>query len=94
MPSRFCYLLPDGGDVPSRNLKELEMNSQNIVNAWEFGDGVIVQIPQENGTFTTFSGMVIGTNEDGQVEVSPSSGGKGTVLCQPSWLYSEGWLDG
>lgn len=55
---------------------------------WDFGDSVIVQIPLDNGAFSTFNGTVAGVKEDGQIEVYRNNRG-GVVLCRPEWVYSD-----
>ena len=62
------------------------------VNPWMPGDCVIVQIPGEDGCFKTFSGIVVEVLASGCVEVSPKNIGE-NVICQPEWLYPEGWLE-
>lgn len=61
-------------------------------NLWNTGDPVIVQAPQQDGTFETFTGTVVEVVENGQVEVSPSTPNMENIICQPEWLYPEGWL--
>ena len=64
--------------------------SQNV-NPWMVGDCVIVQIPEDDGCFKTFSGVIVDPEAPGGIEVSPSRNGE-NVICQPEWLYPEGWL--
>lgn len=63
------------------------------VAAWMPGDYAIVQIPEEGGCFKTFSGVVVEVLDNGCIEVSPIKKSGDNVICQPEWLYPEGWLN-
>ncbi len=62
------------------------------MNAWNLGDQVTVQVPQQDGTFDTFTGVVVEVKENGLIEVSPSKPNAGNIDCKSEWLYPEGWL--
>ena len=62
------------------------------INAWNMGDQVIVQVPQDDGTFDTFDGQVVEVKENGLIEVSPFKANAGTIDCRPEWVYPEDWL--
>lgn len=62
------------------------------IDAWNIGDQVIVQVPQDDGTFDTFDGQVVEVKENGLIEVSPSTANAENMDCKSEWLYPEGWL--
>ena len=53
---------------------------------------MIVQVPQDDGTFDTFDGQVVEVKENGLIEVSPFKANAGTIDCKPEWVYPEDWL--
>ena len=70
----------------------LSRDKEEEMNAWNLGDQVTVQVPQQDGTFDTFTGVVVEVKENGLVEVSPSKPNAGNIDCKSEWLYPEGWL--
>ena len=60
------------------------------MSAWELGENVIVQVPQDDG-FATYVGTVSGVDEEGKVEVYVNSRRK-SFLAEPDWVYPEDWL--
>ena len=61
------------------------------VKPWDFGDPVVVQIPAGD-CFDTFTGVVVGFSENGEVEVT-RRGRQETVMCRPEWVYPEDFLE-
>ncbi len=67
-----------------------DSSKAKAISAWEIGENVIVQVPQDDG-FATYVGMVSGVDEEGKVEVYVSSRRK-SFLAEPEWVYPEDWL--
>lgn len=60
------------------------------MSAWDIGENVIVQVPQDDG-YATYVGTVSGVDEEGKVEVYLSHKRK-SFLAEPEWVYPEDWL--